>query len=72
MKFNNPTLAVPYIGLDEAGNTTRNWANFRFAGQVDRRRIKRMVRKWVKRNLGRRIHTSELHSVCRTVRIKTQ
>jgi hypothetical protein len=69
VKITNPRISMPYVGMDEAGASTREWAHFKFNGQVDLRRIKREVRKYVKRNLGRHVHTSELRMVVNTRRI---
>lgn len=56
-------VMLPYLTTEEDGSTNRNWARFRFTGPVDRRRIKREVRKWVKRILGRSIHPIELRNL---------
>ena len=57
-------LSMPYIGMDDDGTATRNWAHFRFKHAdglpVDKRKIKRMVRKWIWLNLGRQVHQEEL------------
>lgn len=64
-------LSMPYIGMDEDGSTTRNWAHFTFKHKdgkpVPKRRVKREVRKWIKRNLGRAVLTEELRAVVRRV-----
>lgn len=69
MKITNPRLSMPYVGMDEAGASTREWAHFKFNGTVDLRRIRREVRKWIKRNLGRNVCTAELRMVVNTRRI---
>lgn len=58
-------ISVPFISTNEDGTTERNWARMGFAGPVDRRRIKREVRKWVKRQLGRRIDADTLRRLLR-------
>lgn len=65
----NPYINVPYIGMDEAGSTTHNFATFAFKGLVDHRRIKRMVRRRMNSILDRTIHTSEILSVTHNRRI---
>jgi len=69
MRFLNPTLRIPYLGLNDTGDTTRNWAVLKFIGDVDLRRIKREVRRWAKRDLDRTLDTDELRAVCVTRRI---
>ena len=69
MRYINPYINVPYLGMDEEGNSTRNWAKFRFIGSVERRRIKRMVRKQMNKMLGRSVHTSELLTIIKAKRI---
>ena len=58
----NVLVSFPYLGMDDAGETTREWAHMRFSSSeyIQTRRVKREVRKWVKRNLGRTLHTREL------------
>lgn len=60
MRYINPYVNVPYIGMNDAGEPTHNWARFRFVGNVERRRIKRMVRKQMNKMLERTVHTTEL------------
>jgi len=50
---------VPYIHLNEDDTTDRMWAKLTFNGNVDRRRVKRELRKWGKRALQRCIHPIE-------------
>lgn len=69
MKYENPHINVPYLGMDDAGEPTRNFAVFRFKGIVDHRRIKRMVRKLMGTMLERTIHTGELRLVVKPQRI---
>lgn len=63
-------VAVPYIGMDEHGDTTRNWAHMHFTQAdkyPDRRKIKRAVRWWVKKNLDRSLHSEELAMIMKRV-----
>lgn len=64
-------LSIPYLGMDDEGNATRNWAHFTFKHAdglpVDKRKIKRMVRKWIKLNLERTIHGEELAMLMKRV-----
>lgn len=65
-------LSFPYLlakeGTDEC---ERCWAHMTFktadGSTVDRRVIKKVVRKWVKINLGRSIHPRELHKLLKRV-----
>lgn len=64
-------VAVPYIDTMEDGTTTRNFAHISLQNpdsNIDRRRVKREVRKWVKRTLGRNIYTWELNALMKNVR----
>lgn len=64
-------LSIPYLGMDDAGNATRNWAHLTFKHEdglpVDKRKIKRMIRKWVWSQLERRINNEELRMLLRRV-----
>jgi hypothetical protein len=70
MKFIDPTVMVPYIGMDEAGASTRNWMKLAFKGTVDHRRIKRMVRKTLCAHLERSVHTNEIRACVNSRRIQ--
>lgn len=69
-------LSMPYLGMDDAGEPTRNWAHFTFKHAdgypVDKRKIKRMVRKWIWQNLERRVHSEELHMLMKRVQYLTE
>lgn len=69
-------LSMPYLGMNDAGEPTRNWAHFTFRHedglQVDKRKIKRMVRKWIWQNLERRVHQEELHMLMKRVQYRTE
>lgn len=60
----NVNVSIPYVAVQEDGSTTRNWAHLTFAApkgeRIDRRRVKREIRKWVKHNLERTLSTFEL------------
>lgn len=71
MKYSDPSINVPWINTKEDGTTERCWSSLSFAGAVDRRRIRREVRKWVKRALGRTLYTEELHMLTNRKRINT-
>lgn len=73
MKYDNLRVNVPWIGSDidaDTGETksTRNWSRFHFKGTVDRRRVKREVRKAMGKILERTLHTYELLLAVRTKR----
>ena len=56
-------VMIPFLTTNEDGSEDRNWARLRFYGAVNRRRIKREVRKWIKRTLGRSVHPYELRRI---------
>jgi len=56
---------VPYIDTAEDGSTDRCFAKLTFSGDVDRRRVRRELRKWVKRSLKRTLHPVEQAMVMR-------
>lgn len=56
-------VMIPYLSTNEDGTEDKNWARMRFYGDVDRRRVKREVRKWIKRTLGRNVHPIELRNI---------
>lgn len=45
MKFQNPNIAVPYFTQDTLGKLVRTHSHFQFNGRVDRRRVRRMIRR---------------------------
>lgn len=56
-------ISVPYLGMNDMGETTRNWAHMtidRLEGTLCPRQIKKVIRKWVKQELGRKISDDEL------------
>lgn len=60
-------VQVPWLGLDDEGKSTRNWTRLTFRGSVDKRRVKREIRKFVKRDLDRTLHTGELAMCVRRI-----
>lgn len=60
-------VAIPYINTEEDGSTTRNWARLSFTGPVDRRRVKREIRKWIKRALHRNVDQNTLRQIAKQV-----
>lgn len=61
-------VSIPFINTKEDGDTERCWAHLQFRGNVDRRRVKRQIRKWVSANLQRHIHPEELRMLVRRVK----
>ena len=66
-------LSIPYIGKDVTAEgvefTTRNWAHLTFvAEKLDKRKIKRIVRKYIKQSLQRTLHSEELRLLMKRVR----
>lgn len=53
-------LSFPYITTREDGTSEFNRALMHTNDSIDKRGIKRIIRKWVKVNLGRTLHTTEL------------
>lgn len=60
-------LSFPYYTTNEDGTVELNRAMMHSNDPVDTRRIKRILRKWVKVNLGRTLHTKELLVLMRLV-----
>jgi len=62
-------VSFPYITSNEDGSTNRNWAHmtFRSDTRVDRRVIKKAIRKWVKDNLERTLHCNDLAMIMKRV-----
>ncbi len=60
-------ISVPYIGMDNDGQATREWGHMtlrRDDGKPPcRRQVKRVVRKYLNAALGRHVHTRELEMV---------
>lgn len=61
-------IMVPYIDMDENGESSPAYARMTFKGDVDRRRVKRELRKWVKRQVGRSISGWELQGIMKSAR----
>lgn len=61
-------ITIPYVDtIDDAGGTSWNRALLHTNDAVDRRRIKRVLRQWVRHQLGRTLHTAELNLLMRKV-----
>lgn len=64
-------VMLPWLGSDETGEVTRNISKLTLrntrGGSIDRRRFKRTIRKFVRDNLERTIHTSELRAIMRNI-----
>lgn len=64
-------LSIPFVNTLEDGSTERCWAHMDFTGVVDRRRIKRQIRKWVLTNLGRHIGHEEHAMLLKRIKSKS-
>ena len=60
-------VLIPFITTNDDKSTDRNWAKLDFSGPVDRRRVKREIRKWVKRSLERNLDTFTLLKLMKQV-----
>lgn len=73
MKFvGGAIVMVPWIGVDEDGVTNRNWSRLSFkttehGASVDKRRIKREIRKFIAGTIQRSVHISELQHILRFI-----
>lgn len=72
MKYRYALVSFPFLGRDENNEVTHEKALMRFTSygtqpEIDLRRVKREIRKWVKINLGRVLHCTELRAVLRRV-----
>lgn len=67
--MNHARLIFPYIGMNDQGETTRNWItmNFKSEDRICKRRIKRMVRRWGLYTLERQIHSADMRLIMRRV-----
>ena len=64
----------PYLTTNDDQSTSRRWATMRFKafeGKVDRRRVKREVRKWIKRTLERNVSSYELRKILKRAHRET-
>lgn len=52
-------LQVPFVNTKEDGSTEHCYALLSTNDPVDGRKIKQLLRKWVKKSLGRSLHPSE-------------
>lgn len=48
MRLHNPAVTVPYPARGDDGKLTRAYSTFRFTGDVDLRRVRRSVRRFLK------------------------
>lgn len=72
MKHRFALISIPYLSIADDASTQRNIATFRFSSIgrdacIDRRRVKREIRKWVKHNLERNLHCLELRQIMKNV-----
>ena len=65
-------VSFPYLTANEDGSTNRNWAHMTFKSEerIDRRAVKRAIRKWVKHNLERTLHCNELAMITKRVQFE--
>lgn len=71
MRYTNGVyLTVPYMMPNEDGTTSMMRSRMNFSGNVDRRRVKRELRKWVKRNLERSLSVREQNLIMRNAQRK--
>lgn len=72
MRYNNGAfVSIPFINTRADGETERCWAHLDFNGAVDKRRVKRQIKKWVRDSLGRKLGREELAQLMRRVRNKS-
>lgn len=63
---------VPFLNTDENGEPQRNVARMAFRqerGIPELRKVKRMIRRWVKYNLERTLHTGELNAIMKNCQV---
>jgi transcription initiation factor TFIIIB Brf1 subunit/transcription initiation factor TFIIB len=51
LRYTDPVVAVPYFVKDTEGRLQRTHSTFTFKGDVDKRRVRRMIRRFL-RDLG--------------------
>lgn len=61
-------LLFPYLSTSADGSVSRNYARLTTNGRIDKRAVKRGVRKWIKVNLGRNVSTVELLGLMKAVK----
>lgn len=71
--YGGAQVMVPWLENKEDGSLDRNWTALTFTtatsqDYVDRRRIKREIRKFVRGTIGRHIHIAELRFILAYVR----
>lgn len=65
-KFNAAVINVPYLDMGEDGKSQRVWATFKlsnYQGGFCKRKVKRVVRKWLQHKLDKKIDIQELRKV---------
>lgn len=60
-------VTIPFSELQDDGSTAWKRALLSSNDDLDRRRIKRVIRRWVKVTLGRNLYTHELLSIMKQV-----
>jgi RNase P protein component len=65
-------VTIPYLTPNEDGTNRMERALLHTNDAVDRRRIKRILRRWVRDTLGRTLYTHEMRLLMRNVRKHTQ
>ena len=68
-KLYTKKLSIPFILTKANGDSERNFAylTLQSPDPIDRRLVKKTIRKWVKVNLQRSIHPRELHALMKNV-----
>ena len=61
-KYTTAHVTIPYIDRNEDGTSARTYADFRLASPEGfcKRRVKRIVRKWLQYKLDKKIDIQEL------------
>ena len=66
-KYIKTVLNVPFLDIGEDGKSVRTWATFNLTADAGecfcKRRVKRIVRKWLQYKLDRRVDITELRRV---------
>ncbi len=71
MRYKNGAfISIPFINTLDDQSTERCWAHLDFEGDVDRRRIKRQVKTWVRKSLGRKLGREELALLMKRIKDK--
>lgn len=62
---------IPYYWPDETGAQVLNYATMTFKvfeGKVDKRKVKKAIRWWVRTKLERTLHSRELYEIMKRLR----